>query len=102
MELDSPRYVVTCLEASVDPAWDVLVEATGGDLAQTTVWAMSRQRLGVCAYRITIRTAGQELLGGCLMYVKRVAPAWWVASIPRGPLVFTQESSAASAVVREI
>ena len=95
-------YAVTCVEASVDPAWDALVEATGGDLAQTTLWAVSRQRLGFRAYRITITTAGQELLGGCLMYVKRVAPAWWVASIPRGPLVFTLGSSAASAVMQEI
>src|SRR5258706_8948179 len=93
-------YAVTCVEASVDPVWDALVEATpGGDLAQTTPWAVSRQRLGFRAYRITITTAGQELLGGCLMYVKRVAPAWWVASIPRGPLLFTPASGAASAVV---
>ncbi len=96
-------YAVTCVEASVDPVWDALVEATpGGDLAQTTLWAVSRQRLGFRADRITIMTAGQKLLGGCLMYSKRVAPAWWVASIPRGPLVFTPGSSAASAVVREI
>ena len=93
---------MTCVEASVDPAWDALVEATGGDLTQTTLWAASRQRLGFRAYRIKVTTTGQELLGGCLMYVKRVAPAWWVASIPRGPLVFAPESSAASAVVREI
>jgi hypothetical protein len=95
-------YAVTCVEASVDPVWDALVEATGGDLAQTTLWAVSRQQLGILAYRITITTAGQELLGGCIMYVTRVAPVWWVASIPRGPLVFTPGSSAASAVVREI
>jgi hypothetical protein len=36
------------------------------------------------------------------MYVARVAPAWWVASIPRGPLVFAPGSSEAVAVVREI
>jgi lipid II:glycine glycyltransferase (peptidoglycan interpeptide bridge formation enzyme) len=102
MEFEGTGYGVTCVEASVDPAWDALVEATGGDLAQTTLWAASRQRLGFRAYRITITTAAQELLGGCLMYVKRVAPAWWVASIPRGPLVFTPECSAASAVMREI
>jgi lipid II:glycine glycyltransferase (peptidoglycan interpeptide bridge formation enzyme) len=102
MELAGTGYVLTCVEASVDPAWDALVEATGGDLAQTTLWAASRQRLGFRACRIMIMTAGQELLGGCLMYVKRVAPAWSVASIPRGPLVFTPGCSAASAVVREI
>jgi lipid II:glycine glycyltransferase (peptidoglycan interpeptide bridge formation enzyme) len=103
MKLESTEYAVTCVEAGVDPAWDALVEATpGGDLAQTTLWAVSRQRLGFRAYRITITTAGQELLGGCLMYAKRVAPAWWVASIPRGPLLFTPGSGAASAVVRAI
>lgn len=103
MEFKSTGYSVTCVEAGVDPAWDALVEATpGGDLPQTTPWAVSRQRLGFRAYRITITTAGQELLGGSLMYAKRVAPAWWVASIPRGPLLFTPEPSAASAVVRAI
>jgi lipid II:glycine glycyltransferase (peptidoglycan interpeptide bridge formation enzyme) len=91
-----------CVEVSVDPAWDALVEATGGDLAQTTLWAVSRQRLGFRVRRITIMTGGQELLGGCLMYSKRVAPAWWVAWIPRGPLLFTPGSSAASAVMRAI
>jgi len=102
-KLESTGYAVTCVEAGLDPAWDALVEATpGGDLAQTTPWAVSRQRLGFRSYRITIMTAGQELLGGCLMYAKRLAPAWWVASIPRGPLLFTPESSAASAVVRAI
>jgi lipid II:glycine glycyltransferase (peptidoglycan interpeptide bridge formation enzyme) len=100
MEFKSAGYAVTCVEAGLDPAWDALVEATpGGDLAQTTPWAVSRQRLGFRAYHITITTAGQERLGGCLMYAKRVAPAWWVASIPRGPLLFTPEPSAASAVV---
>ena len=90
----------TCVEASVDPAWDALVEATpGGDLVQTTLWAVSRQRLGIRACRITVATAGPELLGGCLMYSKRVVPGWWVGSIPRGPLLFA--SRAASAVVRE-
>jgi lipid II:glycine glycyltransferase (peptidoglycan interpeptide bridge formation enzyme) len=93
---------VTCVEASVDPAWDALVEASGGDLTQTTLWAASRQRLGFRAYRITVTTTGQELLGGCLMYVTRVAPAWWIASIPRGPLVFTPGSGTASAVVHEV
>lgn len=103
MQLESKGYAVTCVEAGVDPAWDALVEATpGGDLAQTTRWAISRQRIGFRAYRITIATSGQELLGGCLMYAKRVAPACWVASIPRGPLLFTPESGAASIVVREI
>jgi lipid II:glycine glycyltransferase (peptidoglycan interpeptide bridge formation enzyme) len=102
VDLESTEYAVTCVEASVDPAWDARVEAMGGDLAQTTLWAASRQRLGFRAYRITIASAEQELLGGCLMYVKRVAPAWWVASIPRGPLVFAPGSSAAFAVVRGI
>jgi lipid II:glycine glycyltransferase (peptidoglycan interpeptide bridge formation enzyme) len=102
MERESTEYAVGCAEASVDPAWDGLVEETGGDLAQTTLWAASRQGLGFRAYHITIATAGQELLGGCLIYVKRVAPACWVASIPRGPLVLAPESTAASAVVREI
>jgi len=45
MEFEGTGYGVTCVEASVDPAWDALVEATGGDLAQTTLWAASRQRL---------------------------------------------------------
>jgi peptidoglycan pentaglycine glycine transferase (the first glycine) len=102
MELESAGYSVTCVEASVDPQWDALVEATGGDLAQTTLWAVSRQRLGFHARRIMIMTGGQELLGGCLMYSKRVAPAWRVAWIPRGPLIFTPGSSAASAAVRTI
>jgi lipid II:glycine glycyltransferase (peptidoglycan interpeptide bridge formation enzyme) len=96
-------YAVTCVEASADPAWDALIEATpGGDLVQTTRWAVSRQRLGFRAYRIAVATAGQELLGGCLMYSKRVAPGWWVGSIPRGPLLFTPGSGAASAVLGAI
>jgi predicted RNA methylase len=102
MVLESTEYEVTSVEASVDLAWDALVEVAGGDLAQTTLWAASRQRLGFRAYRIMITTARQELLGGCLMYVKRVAPAWWVASIPRGPVVFTPGPGATSVVVREI
>ena len=45
MEFKSAGYSVTCVEAGIDAAWDALVEATpGGDLAQTTPWAVSRQR----------------------------------------------------------
>jgi lipid II:glycine glycyltransferase (peptidoglycan interpeptide bridge formation enzyme) len=102
MELVGPAYVVTCVKASVDPTWDALVEATAGDLAQTTLWAASRQQLGLHAYRIMITTSEQEPLGGCLMYAKRVAPACSVAWIPRGPLLFRRDSSVAFAVVRTI
>jgi lipid II:glycine glycyltransferase (peptidoglycan interpeptide bridge formation enzyme) len=42
------------------------------------------------------------VLGGCLIYSKRLVPGWWIGSIPRGPLVFTPGSSAAVTVVREI
>jgi lipid II:glycine glycyltransferase (peptidoglycan interpeptide bridge formation enzyme) len=94
--------VVTCIESGLDPAWDALVEAQGGDLAQTSLWAAARQRLGFRVFRMTVATPGQELLGGCQMYVKRIAPACFVALIPRGPMLFTPDVSAASAVLREI
>jgi lipid II:glycine glycyltransferase (peptidoglycan interpeptide bridge formation enzyme) len=102
MECESTGYAVRCVQAGLDPVWDALVEETKGDLVQTTRWAESRQRLGFRAYHITIATAGWQLLGGCLIYIKRVAPACRVASIPRGPLMFASGATAASAVVRGI
>lgn len=94
----------TCIEAALDPSWDVLVEATaGGDLAQTTRWAAARKRLGFRCLQLMVRdTGGRTLIGGCLIYAKRLGPAVWAGFIPRGPLLFTDCHIAASAMVEEI
>ncbi|WP_336489358.1 lipid II:glycine glycyltransferase FemX [Methylobacterium nigriterrae] len=101
IDIEGHAYAVTCRDAAIDPAWDAMVEAGGGDLAQTSLWAASRQRLGFRAWQITVATAGRELQGGCQMYVKRLAPACSVAFVPRGPLLFAADPDAAPAVLRE-
>jgi hypothetical protein len=102
VELAKTRYAVTNAEQTVlDPTWDSLVESTaGGDLVQTTLWAASRQRLGFRAFRISLTDSDQTLVGGGLMYTKRLAPGLWLGSIPRGPLTFVDRPGVAPAMLR--
>lgn len=94
---------VTCIEAVPDPAWDALVESSaGGDLVQTTPWAASRRRLGFRCLHIQVAEPGRGLVGGCLLYAKRMAPGVWVGSVPRGPLLFGDGRDQARAVVRAV
>ncbi len=103
LELDSGRCIATAIVAGGDPAWDALVEGTpGGDLAQTTLWAASRRQLGFRCHRIAVTLSDQKLIGGCMLYSKRVAPGVWLGSIPRGPLVFVDSPYAPSTTVREV
>ena len=84
-------------------AWDASVERTpGGDLAQTTLWAASRRQLGFRCYRLAVTASDQKLIGGCMLYAKRLVPGVWLGSIPRGPLVFVDSPDAPSMIVREI
>ncbi|HET6375940.1 MAG TPA: GNAT family N-acetyltransferase [Methylocella sp.] len=101
-KLNGLHCAVAAIEGDIDPAWDSLVEGTpGGDLAQTTLWAASRRALGFRCYRIAVTKAGQKLVGGCLLYAKRVFSGVWAGSIPRGPLVFVNIPEAALATVQE-
>jgi lipid II:glycine glycyltransferase (peptidoglycan interpeptide bridge formation enzyme) len=103
VELDGARCTATGTDADADPTWDALVEGTpGGDLAQTSLWAASRRQLGFHCYRIAVTASDQKLVGGCMLYTKRLAPGVWLGSIPRGPLVFMDRPYAPSAIVREV
>lgn len=102
LELDGGRCAAMAVDADVDPAWDALVEGTpGGDLAQTTLWAASRRQLGFRCYRIAVMASDRKLVGGCMLYAKRVMRGVWLGSIPRGPLVFADWANAPLMLVRE-
>jgi peptidoglycan pentaglycine glycine transferase (the first glycine) len=94
---------VTCIEMVPDPAWDALVEdSAGGDLVQTTPWAVSRRRLGFRCLHVKVAGPGPTPVGGCLLYAKRVGPGVWVGSVPRGPLLFGEGRDLARSVVQAV
>lgn len=102
MRVERARYTARCIETKPDPVWDARVEAApGGDLAQTTLWATSRQRLGFRSLHVTITDSHGAMAGACIVYAKRLAPGFWAASMPRGPLLFAAPSEA-PAVLRQI
>jgi lipid II:glycine glycyltransferase (peptidoglycan interpeptide bridge formation enzyme) len=94
-------YIATCAEAKLDPAWDAQVEATPfGELTQTTAWAATRQRLGHRFCHLRLHTTGGRPVGGCIMQIRQILPGVCVSAVPRGPLVFTEEPSAAEHTIR--
>jgi lipid II:glycine glycyltransferase (peptidoglycan interpeptide bridge formation enzyme) len=97
------RYKATCIDVDIDPDWDALVTSTdGGDLSQTTLWALSRKSLGFRAYRISVMDSDDNPVGACLLYAKKMAPQIWAGSIPRGPLMFVDRPEVSSDVIRKI
>jgi lipid II:glycine glycyltransferase (peptidoglycan interpeptide bridge formation enzyme) len=97
------RYTVTSAEARPDPTWDALVEAApGGDLTQTTVWALTRQRLGSRVWHLRLHAVDGTLAGGCLIQSRQVLPGIWIGAVPRGPLLFSGQPSTAHSLVREM
>lgn len=103
LALEAATVRATCVEAGLDPVWDRLVAATGGgDLVQSTRWAAARQRLGFRCLRVTVEDAGGSMVGGCLVYARRLGFRFWAGFIPRGPLLFADGPEMASTVLREV
>lgn len=103
VDMAGAPWRTTCVDVGPDTAWDRRVEATaGGDLAQTTLWAATRRRLGFRCLHVTVSRPDGSPVGGCLIYAKRVVPAIWVGFVPRGPLLFAERPQDAETVVREV
>jgi lipid II:glycine glycyltransferase (peptidoglycan interpeptide bridge formation enzyme) len=73
------------------PEWDRFVAASpGGDLVQSSAWAGFKRELGATTYLVEIRR-NDEIVGGAVLHVRRVAPGIRVALVVRGPLVRTDD-----------
>jgi lipid II:glycine glycyltransferase (peptidoglycan interpeptide bridge formation enzyme) len=69
------------------PEWDVFVERTpGGHHLQTALWAQVKSVVGLRGVRLLLR-AGDRIIGGCQLLVRRVPLVGAIAYVPRGPLV---------------
>jgi lipid II:glycine glycyltransferase (peptidoglycan interpeptide bridge formation enzyme) len=80
--------------------WDAFVEDTaGGDLVQTTAWAATKRELGLGTRLVVVRRAGEGIVAGALLIVKRVAPLVSVGYVARGPLAASGDRSAAVAAL---
>jgi hypothetical protein len=75
------------LETAGAREWDeFLRRAAGGDLAQSSLWAEVKSRLGVGAHIVLLRRQGGIVAGGALL-VRRIAPGLRVGYVARGPVV---------------
>ncbi|HYE49998.1 MAG TPA: GNAT family N-acetyltransferase [Azospirillaceae bacterium] len=98
-ELAAVPYTAAWTWAGPDAGWDALVGALpGGDLVQSTRWAASRVRLGFRAWRLVVAGPDGQMVGGCMVYATRLLPGCWIASVPRGPLVFGGGAGTAAVV----
>jgi Acetyltransferase (GNAT) domain len=81
-------------------AWDAFVEATGGDLVQTSAWGRSKRAIGLGTRLVVVRDGSGEIVGGALIVLKRVAPGLCAGSVARGPLVRDASVDAGAVVDR--
>ena len=89
--------------AQIDRVWDSLVEARpGGDLVQTTLWAATRQRIGVRVYHLRLCTPDGASVAGCLIQCRRVLPKLWIGVVPHGPLMFVDEPGLEQRLISEM
>ena len=73
------------------PEWDRFVAASpGGDLVQSSAWAGFKRELGATTHLVQIRR-NDEIMGGAVVHVRRVAPGIRLALVVRGPLLRTDD-----------
>ena len=96
-------YCLLCDETVFDPEWDAAVASVpGGDLAQTTMWAATRQRLGFSSHHIRMKSTDGRLIGGCIINTRRLMPGVWVGSVTHGPILFNGQQEQADRLVAAI
>ncbi|MDP9226022.1 MAG: peptidoglycan bridge formation glycyltransferase FemA/FemB family protein [Actinomycetota bacterium] len=85
--LNSPPGRVALAGAVRNGEWDAFVAGTpGGDLAQTTAWAATKQALGLETDLVVIRDASGVCVGGGLLVIKRIRAGIAAAYVARGPV----------------
>jgi lipid II:glycine glycyltransferase (peptidoglycan interpeptide bridge formation enzyme) len=84
------------------PEWDRFVaSSTGGDLVQSSAWAGFKRELGTTTYLVEVRR-DDEVVGGAVVHVRRVAPGIRVALVVRGPLLRTDDAEVQDWVIHEL
>jgi lipid II:glycine glycyltransferase (peptidoglycan interpeptide bridge formation enzyme) len=75
--------------------WDEFVQASGGDIDQSTPWARFRLAMGFACRRVVARR-GTAIVGGAQVFARRVGP-WRLAYVPYGPLTAPDVSEGVAA-----
>ncbi len=90
--------------ASPHPAdWDAFVlQAPGGDLVQSSLWAAAKRPLGFEAHQLTVRNDDDAVAGAALLLLRRLGPLGAVGYIARGPLLAPGAEAAVGRVLDEI
>jgi lipid II:glycine glycyltransferase (peptidoglycan interpeptide bridge formation enzyme) len=99
--LPTPTPWITVTDtASADDAWDCFVESVpGAPIEQTTMWAETKQRIGIDCVRVRALHADGSPAAGALLQIKSVAPGVKVGYVPYGPIVDPVHPTAAEAVL---
>lgn len=99
----SPRGIVSLEGASRNEEWDAFVARTpGGDLVQTTMWAATKQRLGLETDLVLVRNTAGSCVAGGLLVVKRLRAGISVAYVARGPVADRSSPWASTLAVSSI
>jgi len=98
-DLAPPGLIGTVEDKTDHVEWDEFVEHTfGGDLVQTSAWARLKRTSGMEVHRIIVRVDG-AIVGGVQLLARRVPVLGAVAYAPYGPVVASDASDAAVALL---
>jgi lipid II:glycine glycyltransferase (peptidoglycan interpeptide bridge formation enzyme) len=83
----SRREIQVSKVEAVRADWDLFVGHAGGDIVQTTMWAMSKLALGHAAFLVEARDSGGDLAGGALVVARHIGFGRRFGYVARGPVV---------------
>lgn len=87
---------------SLAGGWDEFVEsAVGGSLVQSSAWGEVKRQLGF-ETRVVIQRAGNAIVGGALLVIRRLGPFRAVGYVACGPLFRRLDPKSAVEVLDEI
>jgi lipid II:glycine glycyltransferase (peptidoglycan interpeptide bridge formation enzyme) len=93
-------YDVSTSNDLTDPEWDAFVAATpGGTHQQSSMWAEVKAVQGWGVSRVLLRDAGDRLVGGCQVLLRRLARPCVIGYVPRGPVVAGRDEGALDAIL---
>lgn len=94
-------YQVRISDASVDPAWDAFLMATGGEYQQSTMWSRIKSGLSYQTRRILIEHGG-AIIGGAQLLDRTLPVVGALGYVPLGPVLATNSATLARILVQRI
>ena len=83
-----------------EPEWDRFVHSIGGDLVQTTAWAMTKDADRHDCILVEA-TAGGAIVGGAMLVIRRTVGRMRIGYVAKGPVIAGRNPELAAMIVEE-